>query len=242
VTAPESLVVTGLQASYGRVRIVEDVNLRLDRGEMVALVGRNGVGKTTSLLSIAGLRYGPGGGTVRVGDVDITRATPHAIVAAGVVLVPEGHRVFKELTVSDNLKLGAYSRRRRNRAEIAADMDRVTELFPILGQFALRQVGSLSGGQQQMVAVGQALMSRPRFLLLDEPMSGIAPTLVDELYDRLRQLVREGIGIVVVDQSIERALDRSDRFSVMDNGRIALTGTSNRSACEAANAIVLGVR
>jgi branched-chain amino acid transport system ATP-binding protein len=242
VSAAGPLLVTGLHAGYGRVRVVEDVSLRVDQAEMVALVGRNGSGKTTSLLSIAGLRYGPGGGTVSVGDVDISSATAHAIAGSGLVLVPEGRRVFKEMTVRDNLKMGAYARRRGRRAEIAADLDHVYQVFPALAQYRMKQVGSLSGGQQQMVAVGQALMCRPSFLLLDEPMSGLAPALVDELYDRLRQLVCDGIGLLIVDQSIERALDRSDRFSVMDNGKIALSGTSERGAREAANAIVLGVR
>jgi branched-chain amino acid transport system ATP-binding protein len=238
----ESLLVTGLHACYGRVRVVEDVTLRVDRAEMVALVGRNGVGKTTSLLSIAGLRYGPGGGEVRVGGTDVSNASAHAIVRSGLVLVPEGHRVFKEMTVRDNLQLGAYPWRRARRAEIVADLDRVYHIFPALAQYRMKQVGALSGGQQQMVAVGQALMSRPKFLLLDEPMSGLAPALVDELYDSLRQLVRDGIGMLIVDQSIERALDRSDRFNVMDNGRVVLSGASEASAREAANAIVLGTR
>jgi branched-chain amino acid transport system ATP-binding protein len=144
--------------------------------------------------------------------------------------------------VRDNLQLGAYPRRRTRKAEIVADLDRVCHLFPALAQYSTKQVGSLSGGQQQMVAVGQALMSRPKFLMLDEPMSGLAPALVDELYDRLRELVRDGIGMLIVDQSIERALDRSDRFNVMDNGRVVLSGTSEPSAREAANAIVLGTQ
>lgn len=237
----EALVITGLQASYGRVRVVENVNLRVEPGEMVALVGRNGVGKTTSLLSVAGLRYGPGGGSVRVGAVDVSHSNAHGIVGSGLVLVPEGHRVFKDMSVQDNLKLGAYPRRRSHRAQLAGELERVCQLFPVLARFAGRQVGSLSGGQQQMVAVGQALMSNPKFLLLDEPMSGIAPALVAEMYERLRLLVEQGIGMIVVDQSIERAFRWSDRFCVMDNGRDVLSGTSEPSALEAANRIVLGV-
>jgi branched-chain amino acid transport system ATP-binding protein len=223
------------------VRVVVDVTLHVDPAEMVALVGRNGAGKTTSLLSIAGLRYGPGSGTVRLGENDISRASPHEIVRLGLSLVPEGHRIFKEMTVQENLELGAFPRRRSDRARIQPDIARVCDLFPALGEYRGKQVGQLSGGQQQMVAVGQALMSQPSFLLLDEPMAGLSPGLVDEMYERLRELVSGGIGILIVDQSVDRVLEKSDRFAVMDNGRIALSGSSQRDALTRVNEIVLGM-
>ena len=236
------LVVNGLRAGYGPVQVVNDVSFTVQPGETVALVGRNGVGKTTSLSAVAGLRYGPSGGTVRLGDVDLSRSTPNEVVAAGVKLVPEGRRVFRSMTVHENLRLGAFTHRRGRRAEIAEDFDRVWELFSALRGYAGKLVGELSGGQQQMVAVGQALMSRPRFLLLDEPSSGLAPALVDEIYDRFDELVAQGLGILIVDQSIERVLERSQRFYVMEGGAVALEGASDPSAIGRINAIVLASR
>jgi branched-chain amino acid transport system ATP-binding protein len=235
------LVVTGLQAGYGRVRVVVDVSFEACTGETVAVVGRNGAGKTTSFCAIAGLRYGMAGGTVKLGERDITRASPVQVVESGVNLVAEGRRVFRDMTVDENLRLGAYTRRRRDRRKIPEDLDRVRELFPALGVYREKLVGQLSGGQQQMVAVGQAMMSRPSFLLLDEPTSGLAPALVDEMYDSFTKLVADGIGIVVVDQSIERVLEWSDRYYVIDNGSTVLSGSSDPKAISSINDVVLGV-
>lgn len=237
----KTLSVESLQAGYGRVQVVVDVTFEARAGETVAIVGRNGAGKTTSLSAIAGLRYGMAGGKVTLGDRDITGASPLKIVESGLNLVAEGRRVFRDMTVTENLRLGAYTRRRRDRRQIPTDLERVRELFPALGVYRDKLVGQLSGGQQQMVAVGQAMMTRPTFLLLDEPTSGLAPALVDEMYESFRQLVADGIGIVVVDQSIERVLDWSDRYYVIDNGRTVLAGPSEPGAIGAINDIVLGV-
>jgi branched-chain amino acid transport system ATP-binding protein len=236
-----SLVVEHLQAGYGRISIVTDVSFRVEGGEFVAIVGRNGAGKTTSLAAVAGLRYGMTGGTVKVGDEDLSTAKPLKAVRSGVMLVREGRRIFRDMSVTENLILGAYTRRRRGRKALATDVDRVCTLFPPLRTFAKKMVGELSGGQQQMVAVGQALMSRPNFLLLDEPAAGLAPALVDEMYERLATLAAEGLGIVVVDQSIERILEWSSRYYVFENGRTALEGPSSASAVPRINDIVLGV-
>jgi len=234
------LVVEAMTAGYGRVQVVSDFSVRVASGEVVALVGRNGAGKTTALSAVAGLRYAPPSGSVRIDDRQLTGAPPNVMVTSGLGFVPEGRRIFKEMTVIENLRLGAFTRRRKGKKELDADLDRVYELFPILAEFRLREVGGLSGGQQQMIAIGQALMARPRFLMLDEPASGVAPVLVDEIYDRLHQLVGEGLGLLVVDQSIERALEQSSRFYVMDDGRIVLAGASEPSAAERINPIVLG--
>jgi branched-chain amino acid transport system ATP-binding protein len=236
-----SLVVEHLQAGYGRIAVVTDVSFEVGSGEFVAVVGRNGAGKTTSLAAVAGLRYGMNGGSVRAGEQDISTATPLKAVRAGVMLVREGRRIFRDMTVRENLVLGAYTRRRRGRRALEPDLERVCTLFPSLGTFARKMVGELSGGQQQMVAVGQALMSNPTFLLLDEPASGLAPALVDEMYATLTTLTKEGLGIAVVDQSIERILEWSSRYYVFENGRTALSGPSEPSAVQQINDIVLGV-
>jgi branched-chain amino acid transport system ATP-binding protein len=241
MTDASVLDIADLKAGYGRVQVVNEVSMSVTAGEVVAVVGRNGAGKTTTLAAVAGLRYGPTAGTVRIDGADISAATAHDIVRSGVNLVPEGRRIFREMTVAENLRLGAFTRRRSGRTEIPADLARVYELFPALELYKSKVVGELSGGQQQMVAIGQKLMTRPKFLLLDEPTSGLAPALVDELYDRFAALVADGIGLLVVDQSVERVVERSDRFYVMDDGRIVMSGAAARSALEGINAIILGL-
>lgn len=242
MTTPEggSLAVTGLRAGYGRVQVVTDVSFEVHPGEMVALLGRNGAGKTTSLSAVSGLRYGPGGGNVKVGDHDVSGAGPHSIVEAGVKLVPEGRRIFRSMTVAENLRLGAYLRRRGSRTDISDDLTRVEELFPALATYNRKLAGELSGGQQQMVAIGQALMSRPRYLLLDEPSSGLAPALVDEMYDRFDELAAQGMGLLVVDQSVERAVERTRRYYLMEAGATVASGDSELEALDAINAVILG--
>jgi branched-chain amino acid transport system ATP-binding protein len=241
MSTAEILEVSGLSASYGRVQVVNDVGFTVGPGEMVAMVGRNGAGKTTSLSAISGLRYGHGGGTVRVGSVDVSHASPSAVVLAGMKLVPEGRRIFREMTVYENLRLGAFLRRRKGRDDIDEDLRRVFELFPVLERDQKKDVSQLSGGQQQMVAVGQALMSRPRFLLLDEPSAGLAPTLIDEMYDRFTALAQEGIGVLIVDQNIERVLESTSRFYVVDDGHVVLDGRcSDPGVLESVTRVVLG--
>jgi branched-chain amino acid transport system ATP-binding protein len=240
VTETPGLIITGLTAGYGRVKVVTDFTVTVGPGEVVALVGRNGAGKSTALAAAVGLRFGQAGGRVTVDGTDVSREAPNAIVVAGVSLVPEGRRIFRDMTVVENLRLGAFTRRRTGRRQIAGDIEQVYELFPVLSRYSGKTAGALSGGQQQMVAIGQALMSRPTYLLLDEPASGVAPILVDEIYDTIDRLVSEGLGVVLVDQSVERALERSSRYAVMDNGVMVLSGDSTPSAIDQINPILLG--
>jgi branched-chain amino acid transport system ATP-binding protein len=237
----DSLTVAGLRAGYGRVSVVTNASFEVCPGETVALIGRNGAGKTTSLAAVAGLRYGPGGGNVTIGSKELTRSSPHQILSAGIKLVPEGRRIFTSMTVTQNLRLGAFTRRKARR-EIAEELDRVWELFPALHTYGRKLTGELSGGQQQMVAIGQALMSNPSILLLDEPSAGLAPALVDEMYDRLDVLVAQGLGVLIVDQSVERALERTHRYYLMEDGATVMQGKSEPDALEGINAVIMATK
>jgi branched-chain amino acid transport system ATP-binding protein len=221
------LEVSDLHAGYGSLEAVAGISLHVDAAETVALVGRNGAGKTTSLLAIAGLRYGRFPGAVKLGGADISRASSRQIVDAGLAHVPEGHRIFTGLNVEENLRLGAYTRRRSGRKAVAGTMERIYDLFPILRTYASRNAGFLSGGEQQMVAIGQALMAEPRVLMLDEPTSGLAPIVVRTIYDAIGQLREQGIAILIVEQSVPRALANSNRCYVMERGRIVISGDSS---------------
>jgi branched-chain amino acid transport system ATP-binding protein len=220
------LQVTDLQAGYGSMKAVQGISLQVAAAETVALIGRNGAGKTTSLLSIAGLRYGRFPGSVALDGKDVSRATPRQIVEAGLAHVPEGHRIFRSLTVEENLFLGAYTRHRAGRKAAVATMQRVFELFPILRTYATRNAGFLSGGEQQMVAIGQALMAEPKILMLDEPTSGLAPMVVRAIYEAIKRLREQGLAILVVEQSVPRALANSNRCYVMERGSIVISGDS----------------
>ncbi len=227
MSAGEPLLdVSDLHAGYGSLQAVAGISLQVGAAETVALIGRNGAGKTTSLLAIAGLRYGRFPGSVRLGGADVTRATPRELVDAGLAHVPEGHRIFASLTVEENLLLGAYPRRRAGRKAAAATMERVFDLFPILRTYASRNAGFLSGGEQQMVAIGQALMAEPKVLMLDEPTSGLAPMVVRSIYDAIGRLRDQGLAVLMVEQSVPRALANSDRCYVMERGRIVISGDS----------------
>ncbi|HTX29314.1 MAG TPA: ABC transporter ATP-binding protein [Streptosporangiaceae bacterium] len=225
-TGEPLLEVSDLHAGYGSLEAVAGISLHVGAAETVALVGRNGAGKTTSLLAIAGLRYGRFPGGVKLGGTDISRASSRQIVDAGLAHVPEGHRIFTGLTVEENLRLGAYTRRRSGRKAVAGTMERIFDLFPILRTYASRNAGFLSGGEQQMVAIGQALMAEPRVLMLDEPTSGLAPIVVRTIYDAIAQLREQGIAILIVEQSVPRALANSNRCYVMERGRIVISGDS----------------
>jgi branched-chain amino acid transport system ATP-binding protein len=225
-TGEPLLAVTDLHAGYGSLRAVAGISLHVNEGETVALIGRNGAGKTTSLLAIAGLRYGRFPGTVRLAGTDLSNASPRQIVEAGLAHVPEGHRIFRSLSVEENLRLGAYTRRRTGHKAIAAATERVYNLFPILRTYATRNAGYLSGGEQQMVALGQALMAEPKVLMLDEPTSGLAPMIIRVIYEAISTLRNEGLAILIVEQSIPRALANSTRCYVMERGRIVMSGDS----------------
>jgi branched-chain amino acid transport system ATP-binding protein len=236
------LVATGVSTGYGSMEVVRGISLSVAPGEIVALIGRNGAGKTTTLLALGGLRYGRWKGSVRLGSTDLSHLSAAQIVRQGVALVPEGHRIFRTLTVEENLRVGATPIRRQGPEAVQTTMRRVFELFPILDSYRDRNAGYLSGGEQQMVAIGQALMARPAVLMLDEPTSGLAPAVIRTIYEALDALRGEKIAILVVEQSVERALSRSDRYYVMERGKLVREGrSSDQSAADGVAAIVRGV-
>jgi branched-chain amino acid transport system ATP-binding protein len=241
VVAP-LLSVKDLCAGYGVLSVVDGVSLNVSAGGVAAIIGRNGAGKTTTLLAIAGMRYGCNAGKVTLGTRDLSKTAPRQVVRAGVAIVPEGHPVFRSMTVADNLKLGAFWRRRRDGAKISSALDRVYELFPALKDARGRAAGSLSGGQQQMLAIGQALMQQPKILLLDEPSSGLAPAVVDNIYDAVRRLADDGQGILLVEQNIDRAMAAASYLYVMERGVISLeTSVADLTDAEAIARVVRGV-
>jgi branched-chain amino acid transport system ATP-binding protein len=220
------LKVRSLCAGYGSMEAVSDVDLDVSSGEMVSMIGRNGAGKSTTLLSVAGMRYGRSSGSVTLDGLNLTKASAPAIVKAGLVCIPEGHRIFRSLTVRENLRLGAFPHRKRGLKEVSATMDRVVSLFPVLGKYADRNAGFLSGGEQQMVAIGQGVMADPKILILDEPTSGLAIPIIKTILAAMAAIRDEGVGILFVEQNVQRALAHSDRTYVMERGRIAMSGQS----------------
>ncbi len=213
---------SGLHVSYGPIAALSDVSVRVAPGEMVSVIGANGAGKSTLLRTLAGL-IRPASGQVRLDGTDTTGLPTSAMVKRGLAMVPEGRHVFPEMTVSENLDLGAYYRRDAVAAQ--EDRARTLALFPILKDRLRQQAGRLSGGQQQMLAIGRALMSRPRLLLLDEPSLGLAPAIVQQLGMILRNLNQAGTTILLVEQNARMALRLSHRAYILANGRIAGTGT-----------------
>ena len=215
------LEVSALSSRYGRIPALADVELHVRRGELVALVGANGAGKTTLLRVLSGVRPAAAG-SVRFEGSDVTRASPRQRVKMGIVQVPEGRQVFGPLSVEDNLRLGAFV---RPAAEIADALERVFALFPILAAKRRETAGTLSGGQQQMLAIGRGLMTRPKLLLLDEPSMGLAPRIVAEIFAIIRSLKDAATTILLVDQNARAALAIADRAYVLEVGRIALSGS-----------------
>ena len=214
------LEVDALSSRYGRITALSEVSLRVDDGELVALVGANGAGKSTLLRALSGVQL-IAAGSVRFEGSDITKVSSRDRVRMGIVQVPEGRQVFGPLSVEDNLRLGAYV---RPPGEVAAGLERVYGLFPILAQKRLEAAGTLSGGQQQMLAIGRALMTRPKLLLLDEPSMGLAPRLVAEIFAIIRSLKNAATTILLVDQNARAALSIADRAYVLEVGRVALAG------------------
>jgi branched-chain amino acid transport system ATP-binding protein len=215
------LEVRGVQARYGDARALWGIDLDVAAGEMVCIVGPNGAGKTTLVKTIAGL-HPAAAGSVRMNGVELTTLPGHRVCNEGVATVPEGRRVFGHMTVRDNLLLGAY--RRAARQVYRTTETEVYELFPRLRERAEQQAGSLSGGEQQMLAIGRALMARPKLLLLDEPSLGLAPVVVDQVFDALAVVAATGIGVLVVEQDVERALAACSRGYLLIEGRIATSG------------------
>jgi len=214
------LEVASLSSRYGRIAALNEVSLRVDHGELIALVGANGAGKSTLLRALSGVQP-TDGGSVRFEGVDVTRTSSRKRVQMGIVQVPEGRQVFGPLSVEDNLRLGAFV---RPASEIADGLERVYRLFPILKKKRDETAGTLSGGQQQMLAIGRALMTRPKLLLLDEPSMGLAPLLVAEIFATIRSLKDAETTILLVDQNARAALSIADRAYVLEVGRIALSG------------------
>ncbi len=216
------LEVRELVTRYGTVAAVQGVSLDVREGEIVCLIGPNGVGKTTTLLSIVGL-VKPASGEIRFQGRDLVRRPPERIVGMGIGLVPEGRWILAEMTVHENLLMGAYSRK-DGAGEIAGDVERVCDTFPILRQRARQLAGTLSGGEQQMLAIARALMARPRLLLMDEPSLGLAPLIIEEIFRVIQELHARGTTILLVEQNAHQALRIADRAYVMEVGRIVLSG------------------
>ena len=216
------LELSGVRAGYGPVNVLHDLSLTVEQGEIVVMLGANGAGKTTTMRAISGM-IGRSGHIVFEG-VDITRAAPDAIVQAGIAQVPQGRGTFPELSVEDNLRLGAYTRRD---ADVAKDMDRWFGVFPRLMERRQQRAGSLSGGEQQMLAIARALMSRPRLLLCDEPSLGLAPLITKELFAVIQRLnTEEGVSVLLVEQNANLAMHMANRVYLLETGRIVATGSA----------------
>ena len=216
------LSVERLECRYGNVAAVRDLSLEVKQGELVSLIGANGAGKTTTLKAISGV-LAPSAGRIVFEGEDITRASARRVLELGIAHCPEGRRMFPYMTVRENLEMGCYLR--RDKAGIEADMRRLFERFPILGERSTQAAGTLSGGEQQMLAISRALMSRPKLLMFDEPSLGLAPNIVERMFDIIRQIRAEGVTVMMVEQNAAAALELSDRSYVMEQGRVSLTGT-----------------
>ncbi|MBM4357737.1 MAG: ABC transporter ATP-binding protein [Deltaproteobacteria bacterium] len=216
------LELDNVSTSYGAIEALSDISLRVEQGEIVTLVGANGAGKTTTLMTISGVLR-PRTGTIRFDGQEIVGVPAHTLVGRGLAHSPEGRRIFSRMTILENLELGAFGR--DDRDGIQKDLDHVFELFPILGERRSQAGGTLSGGEQQMLALGRAMMSRPKLLLLDEPSLGLAPLIVQKIFEVIRTLNAEGVTVLLVEQNARTALKLAHRGYVLETGRITLTDT-----------------
>ena len=216
------LEVEGLCVNYGHIEAIRDISFSVEEGTVATLIGANGAGKTTTLKTISGLLK-PSRGTITLENASLVDVPPHAIVSRGVAHVPEGRRIFNRLTVRENLMMGAYL---RSDARVGGDLERVFGLFPRLAERLTQVAGTLSGGEQQMLAIGRALMANPRLLLLDEPSMGLAPVLVEQIFDTITDINRQGMTILLVEQNAAMALSIAHRGYVLETGSIALAGTA----------------
>jgi branched-chain amino acid transport system ATP-binding protein len=223
------LEVTDLVAGYGPIRALDGVSLDVEPGELVAIIGANGAGKTTLLMAISGV-VTPRAGTVRFAGRPLAGLPPHEVMRAGIGHAPEGRRIFPRLTVRENLELGGFAR--RDRGQVARDIDEACGLFPVLGQRLAQLGGTLSGGEQQMLAIARALVGRPRLLLLDEPSLGLAPLIVAKVFEVIKSLSSRGIGVLLVEQNARAALKLAARGWVLETGRVTLTGTGPELAAD----------
>jgi len=219
------LQIQDLSTHYGPIQALNKVSLEVEQGELVAMVGANGAGKTTLLHTLSGVLT-PSGGEILFDGRHITRLASHQIVGAGICHVPEGRQVFPPLSVDDNLRLGAYAVR-RDKEWVESELASIYEMFPILKERSRQTAGTLSGGQQQMLAIGRALLGRPRLLLLDEPSMGLAPLLVEEIFRVIQRLNKKGVTILLVEQNARAALGIANRGYVLETGRVVLSASSS---------------
>ena len=217
------LSLEGLQVAYGGIRAVKGIDLHVEQGELVCLIGANGAGKTTTLKAITGL-VPPASGRILYDGDELSGRRVHDIARRGLALVPEGRGVFAQLTIEENLAMGAYAR--KDRGAIAADVERAFTLFPRLKERRKQTAGTLSGGEQQMLAIARAMMSRPKLLLLDEPSMGLAPLMVERIFEVIRAIASEGVTMLLVEQNARLALEASHRGYVLEGGLVALEGES----------------
>ena len=215
------LEVKDLQVSYGMIQAIKGVSFEVNQGEVIALIGANGAGKTTILHTVTGL-LAPKAGSIMFEGQDITKIPAHKIVSMGMAHVPEGRRVFAQLSVYDNLKMGAYTRKDKN--EIEESLEMVYKRFPRLEERKNQMAGTLSGGEQQMLAMGRALMSKPKIILMDEPSMGLSPIFVNEIFDIIQEVSASGTTVLLVEQNAKKALSIADRAYVLETGNIALEG------------------
>jgi branched-chain amino acid transport system ATP-binding protein len=215
------LELDGVHTYYGAIHALKGISLRVHEGEVVTLIGANGAGKSTTLRSINGINH-PREGTIRFQGRDITNAPAHAIVKMGIAQSPEGRRLFPRMSVLENLEMGAFQR--EDRSTFQEDLDRVFDLFPRLAERKLQKAGTMSGGEQQMCAMGRALMARPKLLLLDEPSMGLAPIFVERIFEIVKEINAQGTPILLVEQNALMALDAANRGYVLETGQIALEG------------------
>lgn len=216
------LGINHLDASYGDIQALWDVSFKVDEGEIVALIGPNGAGKTTLMRTISGL-HPTQSGAIKLHNTDLHKLPAYKVVDEGVILVPEGRRLFGGLSVMQNLELGAYSRRAREKR--AKTLKKVFELFPILAERQKQYANTMSGGQQQMLAIGRALMGLPRLLMLDEPSLGLAPLIVQNIFEIIQRMNKEGVTILLVEQNARQALELANRAYILEQGRVIGTGT-----------------
>ena len=221
------LELSGVDAFYARIQALHGVSLTLDKGEIVALIGSNGAGKTTTLRTISGLMH-PAEGTIMFDGRDISRMPPHEIVGLGICQAPEGRRLFQRLTVQENLEMGAYSR--RDRAGVKQSLERAFTLFPRVKERRNQLAGTLSGGEQQMVAISRALMANPRVMMLDEPSLGLAPLIVDTIFEIIHEINSSGVPILLVEQNAVKALNVAHRAYVLETGTIVKSGPGKELA------------
>ena len=219
--ATNVLELNDIHTYYGAIHALKGVSLRVGAGEIVTLIGANGAGKSTTLRSINGLNH-PKQGTISFQGEDITNASPHTIVKNGIAQSPEGRRLFPRMTVTENLEMGAFQR--TDRENFSGDMDRVFELFPRLFERKAQKAGTMSGGEQQMCAIGRALMARPKLLLLDEPSMGLAPIFVEKIFEIVIEINQQGTPVLLVEQNALMALDIANRGYVLETGKVALEG------------------